>query len=144
MSSTAKRFQQFINIDPFPVWTERTSPPVFFFLIHGKTKFNIVAIAQDRADTVDVLSLIHIWMNICVKQGDSYLWYESPCLMIFASFSKKAGIFLSFSWRMYFRQSSVFLANRLRELVCGIATNFDLDPLDSTSCHKLLFSWIWA
>ena len=53
MSSTAKRFQQFINIDPFPVWTERTSPPVFFFLIHSKTKFNIVAIAQDRADTVD-------------------------------------------------------------------------------------------
>lgn len=38
-------------------------------------------------------------------------------LGLMASFSKKTGMFLSFSWRMYFRQSSVFLANRLMDLV---------------------------
>ena len=42
--------------------------------------------------------------------------------VLIASFSKKTAMFLSFSCRMYFRQSRVFLAKRLIDLVTTIST----------------------
>lgn len=48
---------------------------------------------------------------------NNQLYFPLESIVLIFSFSKSTGIFLPFNWRMYFRQSSVFLAKRLMDLV---------------------------
>lgn len=55
-------------------------------------------------------------------------------IVLIDSFSNRTGMFMSLSCRMYFRQSSVFRANRLMDLVIIISILPDYQPYSHQSC----------